>query len=494
MSWRPPRLPYLGLRTRIAMVVILITTMATTGMALGAYQLQANTTKDRFDNAANAGFSSDIAQARARVDAVAGQPHNRVERVVDYMRGRQGVDWGVFAYHGSPRPAEGHGPPATMVASSTWLRPSAIGAIPHPPSWMLDEAYLGTQPQPSTTMETDGGVPVQVIAGWLAPRLALVEYYNLGPMRAELDRLQDILTMIALVVAALGVVAAVIAAARIQRPVRRVAAAARELGDGDLDIRLPVRGRDELADLTSSFNTMARRLSESIEELKAKDNQQRRFVADVAHDLRTPVASVVAAADSLEHADPQSRARSAHLLGTQARRLAKLVEDLLEISRFDAGAAELRPERVDLAALVREAIEVSTGEAEVRLAAEGDVTVTADPRRLHTIACNLLANSVRHGAAPITVTIDGTRFDLVTVRVADSGPGIPEELMPILFDRFVRGDRSRRATEGSGLGLAIVKENVAAHGGRIEVTNMDGAVFTLALPRHAQDRPAEDAG
>nr|WP_216217143.1 HAMP domain-containing sensor histidine kinase [Amycolatopsis aidingensis] len=465
------------------MVVILITTMATAGMAFGAYQLQANTTKDRFDNAADAGFSSDLAQARARVEAVAGRPHNRVEQVVGYMRGRQGVDWGIFAFDDPPPPADGHVPAATMVASSTRLRPSPIGAIPHPPSWMLHEAYLGTQPRPSTTMETDSGVPVQVIVGWLAPGLALAEYYNLGPMQAELDRLQNILTMIALVVAALGVVAAVVAAGRIQRPVRRVAAAARELGDGDLDIRLPVRGRDELADLTSSFNTMARRLSESIEELKAKDEQQRRFVADVAHDLRTPVASVVAAADSLEHADPESRARSAQLLGTQARRLAKLVEDLLEISRFDAGAAELRSEQVDLAELMREAIEVSTGEAEVRLAAEGDVTVTADPRRLHTVACNLLANSVRHGAAPVTVTIDGTGADLVTVRIADSGPGVPEELLPILFDRFVRGDRSRRVTEGSGLGLAIVKENVAAHGGHIEVTNVDGAVFTVTLPR-----------
>lgn len=216
---------------------------------------------------------------------------------------------------------------------------------------------------------------------------------------------------------------------------------------------------------------MAGRLGESIE-------QQRRFIADVTHDLRTPVAAMVAVADSL--ADPETRASSARLLGTQSRRLARLVEDLLEISRFDAGVADLRVELVELPALLRDAIAV-TG-ARASLSAAGDVTVTADPRRLHTIACNLLANAVQHGAEPVTVTIDATGPDQVVVRVADSGPGVPADLAPILFDRFVRGDRSRKATEGSGLGLAVARENAVIHGGRLEVHNEGGTVFTLTLP------------
>ena len=113
---------------------------------------------------------------------------------------------------------------------------------------------------------------------------------------------------------------------------------------------------------------------------------------------------------------------------------------------------------------------------------DGDVTVTADPRRIHTIVCNLLSNAFRHGASPITVTLDGTG-DEVIVRVADSGPGVPDELLPILFDRFTRGDRARQATDGSGLGLAIARENALVHKGSLTVHNDGGAVFTLTLPR-----------
>jgi two-component system sensor histidine kinase MtrB len=230
---------------------------------------------------------------------------------------------------------------------------------------------------------------------------------------------------------------------------------------------VPVAGRDDLAKLTSSFNTMASQLGESIE-------QQRRFVADVAHDLRTPLAAMVAAAETVERGDPDTGPRAAQLLGDQTRRLARLVTDLLEMSRFDAGAVELRPEPVDLAALW-------TSDVVPRVA--GDPVVIGDLARLHTITRNLLTNAARHGAEPVTVTIDGSRPDQVVVRVADSGSGVPDDLLPLVFDRFTRGDRARGATEGSGLGLAIAKENAVLHGGTLTVHNDGGAVFTLTLPR-----------
>ncbi|MEU4744672.1 HAMP domain-containing sensor histidine kinase, partial [Actinosynnema sp. NPDC023658] len=295
--------------------------------------------------------------------------------------------------------------------------------------------------------------------------------------------LRDQVAVVAVVIALLGGGLGVLAARTVQRRVRTAAAAARRFGEGELGTRLPVEGRDELADLAGSFNAMAQRLGESIDQLRAKDRQQRRFVADVAHDLRTPLASMVAAADGLDSPDAADRERSAELLGSQARRLGALVDDLLEMSRFDAGAAELRPEVVDLEALVADAVEVSAPGVAVPVRRTGDTTVLGDPRRLHTIVRNLVANAVRHGGPPITVTVDGAEPERVRVVVADSGPGLPADLAPVVFDRFVRGDRARSRTEGSGLGLAIAQENARLHGGAVEVVNDGGAVFTLTVPR-----------
>lgn len=157
----------------------------------------------------------------------------------------------------------------------------------------------------------------------------------------------------------------------------------------------------------------------------------------------------------------------------------------MEISRFDAGSADFRPEPVDLPELVEDAIEASAPDAEVRVASAGRTTLVADPRRVHTIVSNLLVNAVRHGRAPVAVSIDGTSDDAVTLTVSDSGPGIPEDLLPILFDRFVRGDRARQETEGSGLGLSIARENALVHGGALTAHNDGGAVFVLTLPRNA---------
>ncbi|MFD7657340.1 sensor histidine kinase, partial [Actinosynnema sp. NPDC059797] len=325
--------------------------------------------------------------------------------------------------------------------------------------------------------------PQLVIVGEVEPGLLLAEFYSTRKLDRELAALRGALALVAVLVALLGGVLGVLAARGIQRRVRTAALAARRLGEGALDTRLPVEGRDELADLAGSFNAMARRLGESIEQLRLKDRQQRRFAADVAHDLRTPLASLIAAADGLHSADEADRARSAELLGSQARRLGALVEDLLEISRFDAGAAEFRPEVVDLGALVADAVELSAPGADVRVEHVGDTTVFGDPRRLHTVVRNLVANAVRHGGPPVTAAVDGGAPDVVRVRVADSGPGLPDELVPVVFDRFVRGDRSRRHTGGSGLGLALAQENARLHGGRLEVRNDGGAVFTLTVPR-----------
>ena len=492
---------HLGLRARIVIAVVLVTTTATVAMAFAAYRLQATGTTDRFTAAANAGFSSDLSQARARFANATG-PGSRIRLVADYMLGRKGLHWAVLDF----RPTESAAPsgPVMLLEGNGYygpgikpgdLRAPSLRFVGYPDpaqvatttTWVNLTADLVARGRPggmaTETIEVENGGLLLAFAAKVGPDLVLVEFYNMQPLRDELSQLRKTLAVVALVVSVLGVAAALVAAGSIQRPVRRVAAAARRLGDGAFDVRLPVRGEDEIAELTSSFNSMAERLGESIEELRSKDRQQQRFVADVAHDLRTPTASLVAAADSLRHPDPDSRDRAAQLVATQARRMARLVEDLLEISRLDSGAAELRPEPVDLHALVLDAVDLITGDARVVVRTNGDPSLVGDPRRLHTIACNLLANAVHHGGEPVTVSLDGTDPGSVTMRVADSGPGVADELIPILFDRFVRGDRARSATEGSGLGLAIARRNAVAHHGKLAVHNDGGAVFTLTVPR-----------
>ncbi|MGW3964795.1 sensor histidine kinase [Amycolatopsis sp. NPDC005003] len=470
------RLPAISLRTRIAAAIVGVTTTATAVMAYSAYQVQADEAQGRFAWSAVRNVAADrrILEEYSKV-GTAGW--------LDDVTARLGPipDWALVA--GRP------GGTVEVVRAATGY----VSLIPVPDKLTVlrtvrDELFLQTLPEQfgsAYARVPQTGRKVLVVSANLSlPGYHLVQFVDFSRFDDDLTELRWKLVRIALGVSVLGVGVALLIGRRIRRPIKALSAAADELGAGALDTRVPIKGRDEVAALAASFNAMAARLGESIEELHAKDRQQRRFVADVAHDLRTPLASMIATVDSLDHAEPATRTRAAEILGTQARRLAKLVEDLLEIARFDAGKADLRVAPVDLADLVADAAAV-TGVA-AAVTASGDVTVVADPRRVHTVVANLLSNTVRHGAAPVTVTLDGTGEDVV-VRVADAGPGVPEDLLPILFDRFARGDHARQATEGSGLGLAIARENVLAHGGSLAVHNDGGAVFTVRWPRGAEN-------
>jgi two-component system sensor histidine kinase MtrB len=472
-----------GLSTKIAITVVLLTVGASAVLAVVVYLLQANSARDRFVISATLGFRSDAEQAAqyrtldpGGPPGPPGPPGYPVRSAASYMRGRLGLTWALVDLSRGPsvlRDAR-----YVPVAGNTGWR---VGQLP---AYRIDQANSANGRAITYNYEGDDGSYL-VVAGTITPNIVLAEFYSTGGLDREVANLRTQLAVLTLVVASIAAVIALLAARRIQRPIRTAASAARRLGTGALDTRLPVHGHDELAELASSFNTMAGRLGESIDELRRKDAQQRRFVADVAHDLRTPLASLVALTDSLDSPHHHDRTRSVELLGTQIRRLSILVEDLLEISRIDAGVAEFRPETIDLAELVTDAAGlVSTG-AEVTLASAGETTMQSDARRVHTIVRNLLVNAEHHGAPPVTVTIDGTVPWKVTVTVTDSGPGVPADLASVIFDRFVRGDRARAYTEGSGLGLAIAQENATMHGGWITVHNAEGAgaAFTLTLPR-----------
>jgi two-component system sensor histidine kinase MtrB len=236
---------------------------------------------------------------------------------------------------------------------------------------------------------------------------------------------------------------------------------------------------------------MADEVQHTIDELRRAADRERRFTADIAHDLRTPLTGMAAAAsllaDHLDTLPPRAR-RPAALLVADVERLRKLVLELLELSRLDAAidAVHLEPLSVGRAVETARRSLGSTIPLELDIRVDEDAVVLAEPRRLGRILANLLANAAVHGRgrASLEAWRDG---EVVRVELTDAGPGIPADEMASVFDRFAKSDRSR-ATGGSGLGLAIAKAHAVAQGGELSADNPvgGGARFTLVLPAAAQ--------
>lgn len=314
--------------------------------------------------------------------------------------------------------------------------------------------------------------------------LTVFVFASLADERDDLARIQNALTRAAALTVVLALVLAALLGRSVLRPLRRLARAARSLGAGHLGARVDVRGRDELADVARIFNDSAASLEYTVGELRRLEAGARRFAADVSHELRTPIAAMTAVTGVLEEDAarlPSDTGTAARLVAAQTRRLGALVEDLLEISRMDAGTADFAPDDVPLAELVRECVTTRGWSEQVTIDIPPDLVARVDPRRFDVIVANLVANALRHGAPPVTVA---GRPGL-EVRVVDQGPGIPPDVLPHVFDRFFKADPARPAGEGSGLGLAIAQANAALHGGCIEAATMPGAgaVFTVRIPR-----------
>ena len=298
-------------------------------------------------------------------------------------------------------------------------------------------------------------------------------------LRHELSVLRNVLLGGVGILVLLAALAGVVLARSTLRPVARASTAARSLAEGLLETRLPVEGRDEFGAWAQSFNEMAAALEAKIGELQAAQARERRFTADVAHELRTPLTALMGEAsllaDHIDQLPPESR-RPAELLIADVARLRKLVEDLMEISRFDAGAESVHAEEVDVAALVRAAVRARGWGDRVQLEGDG-LRVTSDPRRLERIVANLVDNALEHGGSSVSVRIGESEIE-----VADDGPGIPREHLPHVFERFYKADASRSGG-GTGLGLAIARENAILIGGELEVASEpgQGARFTLRL-------------
>jgi two-component system sensor histidine kinase MtrB len=278
-------------------------------------------------------------------------------------------------------------------------------------------------------------------------------------------------------------------------PVRLAAEASQKLAAGQLERRIPEKGEDVIATLARSFNGMADSLQEQITKLGELSRLQQRFVADVSHELRTPLTTIRLAGDVLyDQRDtfPAATARTAELLHTQVQRFEVLLADLLEVSRYDAGAVELEVEPTNLVRLVEDAVDSMRLVARERgsdlrvVAAGGYFDAELDARRIRRILRNLLGNAIEHGEGrPIVVTVDSNE-DAVAFAVRDHGAGIATEDLSRVFDRFWRADPSRQRTiGGTGLGLAISLEDASLHRGYLDVWSEagQGTCFRLTLPR-----------
>jgi two-component system, OmpR family, sensor histidine kinase MtrB len=272
-------------------------------------------------------------------------------------------------------------------------------------------------------------------------------------------------------------------------PVRRLAQAAQRMSGGDLSARVQLSGRDELARLVTSFNAMAATLEGKITELQQMEARARQFAGDVSHELRTPLTAMTAVTGVLgENAGlTGDAAAAAGLVRREILHLNRLVDDLIEISRFDAGTAQLVTDQTDIATAIGRCLR-ARGWDNVYTSAPVGMTIGVDRRRFDVIVSNLVGNALRHGGAPVTVTAglqpEGRGGRDLAVAVRDHGPGLPQTAIPHLFDRFYKADTARARSEGSGLGLAIAWENARLHGGHIDAANHPdgGAEFTVILP------------
>lgn len=368
---------------------------------------------------------------------------------------------------------------------------------------VLRDAVVSTQRQSWTYTEIrylDGrALPgLAVGAPLVVPTVGAYELYYLFPLNQEqatLDLVRGaVLLTGALLVLLLGVVAALVTR-QVVVPVRAAALTAGRLSDGHLSERMKVKGEDDLAKLATSFNDMAVSLAKQIHQLESLSRVQQRFVSDVSHELRTPLTTVRMASDVLfeqRYAFDEPTARAAELLQNQLDRFEALLADLLEISRFDAGAAKLETEVVDMRSLIQRAIDGSRPLADrlgrpVHFEAPEDVyPVECDARRADRIMRNLLDNAIEHGdERGIDVTLGMNNFAFA-VTVRDFGAGLRPGESSLVFNRFWRADPARaRTTGGTGLGLAIALEDARLHGGWLEAWGRpgQGACFRLTLPR-----------
>ncbi len=378
----------------------------------------------------------------------------------------------------------------TAVAADSGHQQTTVIGLPLP---------LDTTTAPGARGSGGEEVPAVVVGSQVAVPVAgpydLYFIYPLDREQATMDLLARSFVVGGIILVLLVGAVAWMVTRQVVSPVRRAASVAKRLSGGNLNERMSSRGEDDLAMLGKSFNEMADNLQTQIRQLEGLSRVQQRFVSDVSHELRTPLTTIRMAADLIHDSRedfPASVSRSAELLHTELDRFEDLLADLLEISRFDAGAAALDGDDTDLVELAQRVVDSTVAIAARRgstvtvRAPSGPCVAVLDQRRVERVVRNLVVNAIEHGDGnPVDVLVDENER-AVAVVVADEGVGLRPGESSLVFNRFWRADPARtRTTGGTGLGLAISLEDARLHDGWLQAWGEPGrgSRFRLTLPK-----------
>jgi signal transduction histidine kinase len=480
-----------GIRTRLAVVLVALVAITVLAIGVGTYVFVDARLRDGLlaDATRQAQFNlSVLVPERAPTGVTRSSVDVEGPALADAFRLRGDVETIVDFEDGQD----------PWVSRSPLL--PAISTFPDSLQSLAAGGHLGYAWQPVL------GAPSLVVGGRASAGPVFYFVFPAESIDHALEQLRAGLIVAALIAFGLALGTAGLVARGILRPVHSGSLAASRIAAGDLSARVPAGGADEFARWAAEFNRMADSLSSTIDRLVRSEAQNRRFVAEVSHELRTPLTALVAEASliepSLEGLSPEAR-RAGELLIVDVRRLRALVDDLMEVSRFDAHAEELQLEPVDLGRVVGSIVASRLPDAIVSAPAEA-VMIESDVRRIDRIVGNLLDNARTHApgaAVEVTVSYEGIASErgvaagaaTARVVVADRGPGVAPEAMPRLFERFYKADPSRRGGS-SGLGLAIAAEHAALLGASLiaEARPGGGLMVTLTLPV-TRSLPAGDA-
>ena len=462
-SHTPRRVRTFGLRTRILSTFGLGSLALSTFLALSTYNFTRSNLVEERESSAIVKAQQDADRLRNDLESNPTSVQSAIERL------------------GAERPL--------VYFRGTWTGDDARFSSTAIPTSMLDAVLDRREPSVMRT-EVDGelvvliGIPLTSVDG------AYFEFPTIDDVRSTLNSVGLALIFAAGITTLIGIVLGAIAASRAVRPLVAASQAAQAIAGGRLDTRLEESNDPDLSALTASFNEMAAALESRVE-------RDTRFTSDVSHELRSPLQTLKASVEVMQarRDEMPERAQAAlDLLVADVARFQGLVEDLLEISRFDAGAIKLVIEELLVGEFVRQAVSISSAaETPVRIAENAhDLVIKGDRRLLARVIANLIDNGRSYGGGDMIVSVfapdDEEPPTQVWITVDDHGPGVAPSERELIFERFARGGVAgrRSGSEGAGLGLALVSEHVRLHRGRVWVDDrpdgLEGARFVIELP------------
>ncbi|MEX5273284.1 MtrAB system histidine kinase MtrB [Kocuria sp. CPCC 205235] len=487
-----------SLQFRAILVALTLTLLAffATGSFM-SHQIADRLFSDRL-NQVLAEARTDISDVQASFDASDASDRTEVQALIDSTMGAMSMDSEEAGRHWILIPFD-RGAGQSFVGAQTQSPWMTSASVPQQLQQRVADGD-GTYWQPASVRMEEGGAeqPVIVIGDVVQlnqnARYGLFFVYDFAAPQVTLNSIHAVLLLSMLALLLLVGTIVWYVTREVVRPVSSTAKVSEQLSEGDLDVRMEVRGSNEVARLSRSFNRMADNLQEQITQLEQLSTMQQTFVSDVSHELRTPLTTVKMAAEVLYNAreefDPVNR-RSAELLHHQVDRFDSMLSDLLEISRFDAGAARLDIASTDIFSVIYDVVEAA---GPLVLKCGSTLTVRSqltrcvaqmDQRRIDRIIRNLVSNALEHGdGKPVEIYVAANE-NAVAVAVRDYGIGMEELQTAKVFNRFWRADPARaRTVGGTGLGLSIAQEDTRLHRGQLDVWARpgEGACFRLTLP------------